>query len=306
MNKLEANISLFIITFFAATQYAFLAGVPDSVSDFAFLCITNLIGLLITLALFFGELFRIDKNHIKHSFTMACLLFGFNLFLLRGASGTDATVSSCVLSSYFIFIPILAFIFFKQKPDKFSIIGSVVVLVGLFFMMNANVGGLLNVNILYLVIGDMFFAAYILFAGRYTESSNPAILAMGQMLFTFLLSFVFWMGESALTATPVTLPQTPDFWGSVIFISFFIRGLYGIVQINAQRYVSPLNTSLIFSTEIIMTMAISPVLTMVFGTAPEQITVFKVIGAIIMVAGILTADSTVVDAIKRRIYGKKA
>ena len=61
MNKLEANVSLVIITFFAAIQYIFLSAIPDTVSHFAFLCITNLIGFLITLAFFFGELFRLDK-----------------------------------------------------------------------------------------------------------------------------------------------------------------------------------------------------------------------------------------------------
>ena len=65
MNKLEANISLVIITFFAAIQYVFLSGVPDTVSHFSFLCITNLVGFVITLALFFSELFRVDKKQIS-------------------------------------------------------------------------------------------------------------------------------------------------------------------------------------------------------------------------------------------------
>ena len=41
MNKLEANVSLVIITFFAAIQYIFLSAILDTVSHFAFLCITN-------------------------------------------------------------------------------------------------------------------------------------------------------------------------------------------------------------------------------------------------------------------------
>jgi drug/metabolite transporter (DMT)-like permease len=116
MNKLEANISLIIITFFAAIQYAFLSGVPDTVSHFSFLCITNLIGLAITLALFFSELFRVDKKQVFQSLTMSCLLFGFNIFLLLGTSGVGATVSACVLSAYFIFIPLFAFLLYRQKP----------------------------------------------------------------------------------------------------------------------------------------------------------------------------------------------
>ena len=306
MNKLEANVSLFIITFFAAIQYPFLAGVPDSVSHFSFLCITNLIGFLLTLALFFSELFRLDKNQIKQSLYLSGLLFGFNVFLLLGSSGVSATVSACVLSGYFVFIPVLGLLLFKQKPERNTLIAIAVVLLGLFFMMNADGRSLLKVHILYLVIADVFFALYIMAAGKFTAGSNPSILAMGQMLFTCMISLLFWIGESFVTKQPMALPAEPAFWGSVIFVSFFIRGLYGIVQIYAQRYSSPLNTSLIFSTEILITMVMSPVLSLLFGTDPEVITVYKVIGGILMATGILAADSTVTDSIKRRLLRAKA
>ena len=305
MNKLEANISLFIITFFAAIQYPFLAGVPDSVSHFSLLCITNLIGFLLTLALFFSELFRIDKKQVKQSLYLSGLLFGFNVFLLLGSSGVGATVSACVLSAYFVFIPVLGLLLFKQKPERNTLIAIAIVLLGLFFMMNADGSSLLNIHILYLVIADVFFALYIMAAGKFTTGSNPSILAMGQMLFTFLISLLFWVGESFVTKQPMTLPTEPAFWGSVIFVSIFIRGLYGIVQIYAQRYSSPLNTSLIFSTEILITMVMSPVLSLLFGTVPETITAYKVIGAALMIAGILAADSTVTDSIKRRFLHEK-
>lgn len=304
MNKLEANVSLLIITFFAAIQYAFLGGVPDSVSHFSFLCITNLLGFLITLALFFSELFRLDKKQVKESFILSAELFGFNIFMLLGTAGVGATVSASVLSGYFVFIAIISFLFFKQVPTWNTIAGIVLVLLGLFFLMNADVGALMNVHILYLIVADIFFSVYIITTGKFTSGSNPSILAMGQMLFNFLFSLLFWAGESIVKKTPMTLPSDPAFWGSVIFIALFIRGIYGVVQIYAQRYVSPLNTSLIFSTEILMTMAMSPILAALFGTEPEVITSIRIVGGVVMVAGVLMADSTVFEAVKKAV--KKA
>lgn len=55
MNKIEANIALFAVVFFAAVQYGFLAGVPADLSQFAFLCITNLVGFLWLLRFFSGN-----------------------------------------------------------------------------------------------------------------------------------------------------------------------------------------------------------------------------------------------------------
>ena len=304
MSKLEANISLFIITFFAAIQYAFLSGVPDSVSYFAFLCITNLIGFLIVLAMFFNELFRLDANLVRQSALLSAELFGFNLFILFGANGLDTTITACVLSSYFVFVPPLAYLVFKQKPDQYSLVGIAIVLIGIFFMMNCNIRGLLKINILYLLIADIFFAIYILTAGHFTAGSNPSILALGQLYFSFIFALVCWTAEMVLKKQTMSVPRSPAFWGSVIFISFFIRSLYSVVQIYAQRYVTALNTSLIFSTEIIMTMAATPVLNKLFElpAAEGNVTAHRIIGAVIMVIGILASDSSVMDGLfaKRR------
>ncbi len=300
MNKREANVSLFIITFFAAIQYAFLEGVPDSVSHFAFLCVTNLIGFLLTLAVFFSELFRVDRKQIRQSLLLSLELFGFNVFLLLGSS-VGATVSACVLSAYFVFLPLLSLLLFKTRSDRMTLCAVGVVLAGLALMLLEDPAGLKDVHFLYLLIADVFFALYILTVGRFTAGSNPSILAMGQMLFNCLIALIFWVGQSAIQRTPLSLPTDSAFWGSAIFIGFFIRGLYGIVQMYAQRYVSPLNTSLIFSTEIIITMLMSPVLALLFGTQPERITALRLAGAGVMVLGILLADPSVTGALKRRL-----
>lgn len=304
MNKTEASVSLIIITFFSASQYAFLAGVPDSVSQFSFLFITSLVGFLITFVLFFNELFRIDKKQVLQGFIMAAETLAFNLFLLLG-SNVGATVSSCVVSAYFVFIPLLSFFMFREKPELNTLIGSAVVVLGLFFMMNADVKGLLNINILYLLIADVCFALYIITAGHYTSRSNPAILVMGERFFGCVMAFILWAAQSLITKTPMTLPTQSSFWGSVLFIGLFMRGMYTVVQLYAQRYLNPMSTSLIFSTEIIITMAISPVLTLLFGAAPETITPLRIVGSVIMVVGILAADRDFMSGLKRRLHREK-
>ncbi len=305
MNKVEANLSLLMITFFAAIQYVFLTNVPETVSNFAFLTITNLIGFGIALAVFWGELFRINKKQLLQSVILSAELFGFNLFVLLGTSGVSATVSSCVLSVYFIFIPVFSFVFLKKKPDKLSLIGIGVVLAGLSLIMSKEIAGIIDVHILYLVVADAFFAIYIMTVGNYTAKSNPSILAMGQMFFNAIFALVFWFGEARFTHTLMALPSDAAFWGSVLFISFFIRGLYGVVQIYAQRYVNALDTSLIFSSEIVITMLMSPILALLFGTKTEIITPLKITGAIVMVAGILLADASFTTAVKRRFVHEK-
>ena len=79
--------------------------------------------------------------------------------------------------------------------------------------------------------------------------------------------------------------------------------MYGIVQIYAQRYVGAIQVSLIFSTEIIFTLLLSPLLSILLGSQPEQIDLAKVLGCLVIVSGILVADGTVWKSL-REIGGK--
>ena len=73
------------------------------------------------------------------------------------------------------------------------------------------------------------------------------------------------------------------------------------MQIYAQRYVSSLNVALIFSTEIIMTMLFSPILARIFNTQPEVITPLRLLGALVMVFGILISDREVAEKLRKGI-----
>lgn len=300
MNKLEANLSLIIITFFAGIQYAFLANVPSGVSAFAFLFVTNLFGFLFTFAFFFRELFRLDKRQLLQSIFLAAELFGFNLFLLLGSGGLSASVTSCIVAAYFVFVPMFMLLF-RQKVSRNSLIGAAVVIGGLFLALKIDLSDFLNIHVLYLLVADICFALYLVNVGKYCTKANPSILAMGQMFFGFLFALTAWIVQALLTGADLKLPGDADFWSGVVFISFFIRGLYSVVQIYAQRYVSALNVALIFSTELVFTIFMSPVLSLLFGFPAENLTLFKVAGCAIIVVGVLIADGSIFSILKSNL-----
>lgn len=299
MNRIEANISLLIITFLASIHYVFLAGVPDSVSHFAFLCVTNFVGFAILLAFFLGELFRLDIQQVLQSLILSSELVAFNFLMLLGVSGSSSTVTAAVLSSYFVFVAAFSALKARKFPDAGTFTGVLMVLSGLFLITETYKGGSVDGGIIYLIFADIVFALYVITTGAYASSSNPAILAMGQTFFCSIFSLLLWTWQVIFDGGTFALPSDGIFWTSVIYISLFMRGLFTIIQIYAQRYISPLNTSLIFSTETIMTMAASPILAEFLGTKPEIITLPKVIGGIIMVIGILIAEPEVLAALRR-------
>ena len=306
MNKLEANVLLLMISIFDAIQYVFLSYVPEDVSHFAFLCMTNLVGFIMTVAFFFSELFRLDAKQVIQSLVLAVELMVFDIFMLLGSSGVDPTMTAAVISSYFLFIVIISVVFLGESVEKSSLIGIVIVFTGLFFILNMDISGLWNRHVLYLVIADIAFATYTITVGFYASSSNPSILSMGHNLFCFIFTLILWAGESFVCKMPFTLPTDRQFWGIVIYIGFFIRGLYTVIQIYAQRYVTPLNTALVLSSGIVITMMVSPVLSALFTMDAEVITPYKILGSVIMVIGLLTTEPEFVSTVRKYIHaGKK-
>ena len=304
MNKIEANISLLFITFISSAQNVFLIWIPDSIPHFVFICITNLLGFLMSLAFFFNELFRLDIKQVKQSMVLSAELIFFNLFLLLGVSGLGAVMTNILQSTMFVFIAVTAFLLYKQIPDRGTMLGIITVLSGLAVMTEGDLSHLWNWSAFFMTVSNICFAFYIVTISEYSSTSNPAIIAMGQMFFSFLFSLILWIIQAVTQGIAFTLPSDPKFWGSVIYISFFIRLLYSVVQMYAQRYTSPLNAALIFSTEIIITMAISPVLAAFMGTKPDVITPLKIAGGAIMIFGIMMTEPQFFNLLRKLFHAK--
>jgi drug/metabolite transporter (DMT)-like permease len=301
---LEAKFCLFVITFFTGIQYVFLTDIETGISEFAFLTITNFIGFVIVFAAFFGEVAVIYKRNILESLLLAAEMFLFNICLLLGSSGMNPSVVSFAVTGYLIFIPVI-YIFLKMKIPKIKLIGTAIVMIGLFIALEISPSSFTDYRLLFLLGADLFFALYIVTVGYVCNKSNPSVLAMGRMFFSFIISFVCWVIEAAVNGQDLTLPTDASFWSSVMFISVFICGFYCVIQIYAQRFVSSMDAALIFSTETVVTLLMSPILVMFTGGTAAPITILKIVGCAVIIAGVLIADSSIFIKLAHRKKAKK-
>ncbi len=290
-----ATLGLIFITFLAAIQYVFLRNVPDTVSTFSFVCITNVIGAVLLFAARAGKIIKIKKKTVLKGAFLAVLLTGFNFFVLLGSREMDSVVVSSIVSLYFVFItPILLLL--RKKVNFFSSIATVMAIIALLLMFGGNTEGLFgSAYVLYLVIADVCFAAYVVGVSILGEGEDSSALTFAQMSFAATFSFVGWLVEALMGRTTLTLPTDTDFWISVIFIGVFIRVVYGLLQISCQKHVSAISASLLFSTEIIITMLMDPILCRLLGTEHTPATSYQVIGAILLIIATLLVDDTIIS-----------
>ena len=77
MNKARlSTLGLIFITVLSAIQYIFLRNVPDTVSTFSFLCVTNLLGLVILGVAQFPKVIHTPKRTLVKGILMAAELTG--------------------------------------------------------------------------------------------------------------------------------------------------------------------------------------------------------------------------------------
>lgn len=298
MNKLEASFVLLSVTFFWGIQYIFLGNIPDGISTFAFLTLTNAIGFGLVASVFFKEFSRVTKKLVWKSFLTAVLLFGFNVFLTMGSRSLDTSTASFLAAAYIIFIPAVM-VAFRKKIYRRNVAGVLAALFGIFLATGLGSGGGsgnggfagIDIGILYLLGADIFFAVYIVLLEELAGDLSPVLLSMGQMFFGALFGLAGWLVVQP--ETMINLPVDPQFWASVLVIAVFIRGFTTVMQVYAQRYVSALHASLIFSMEIIFTLISMQFLPALLGETREPLTVSKVCGCLVIIAGALVSEGVI-------------
>ncbi|MCF0132831.1 MAG: SpoIIE family protein phosphatase [Blautia sp.] len=296
MNKKRLSIAgLILITFFASIQYEFLGNVPETVSKFSFICITNLIGFVLLALLQLPKLLKISKKTWAKGFLFSLVLTVMNVFMLLGTKGTEPILSASVLSMYFIFItPLLLLL--KKRVNFLSGIASVIAVIGLLLIFEVDLELIIrSYNLVYLLAADLLFAVYVLLISFRGKEEDSVQLTLAQMFFSVLLSLAGWYAESLAGRTTMSFPVGWNFWVSAIFIGVFIRAIYGLLQFSCQKNVSPITASLIFSSEVVMTLLMEPVMIRLHGTEYTLPTGFQVVGCIFFVIAALMADDTVAE-----------
>ena len=292
-----ATLGLLLITVWSAVQYIFLQNVPDSVSTFSFLFVTYLVGFLILAALQFKKLRKINKKVLLKGMLLSGEVIGFNFFLVIGSKGVDSVIVSSLVSMYFVFVtPHLLLL--KKKVSFRSAVASAVAIIALILMLNADISLFFkSVNAIFLIIADIFFATYVISISIVGKKEDAAVLTLSQLIFSVLFSFCGWAVEVAIGKGSFSFPTDKMFWLTVLFFGVFIRALYGLIQVSCQKHVKPVNASLIFSSEIIITLITNPFLSKLMHKEYTPANIYQIIGCILFVLSVLVVDDTVMGYI---------
>jgi drug/metabolite transporter (DMT)-like permease len=240
-------IMLILATVIWGSTFAVVKDTMNTVNEYYLIFVRSIIAALplLILTLYKNPRSLFNKDIIRKGAIIGIALgltYGFqNLGMLYTSAGNSAFI----MASNVIFVPIFLYVFYKNRFNGKSIISILIVVLGLGLLTYRD-GTSLNPGDLLTLVGAAITALHIIWTGRFVKNSDLLALVTYQFIFSALLSFI-----ASLIASPesFTASYSMESWSAMIYLGLLGSLFCYFITVWAQKYLSYVTVTLIFSLE---------------------------------------------------------
>ena len=287
MSKTLSLFSALLCTFIWGTTFIAQDTGMDDIGPFTFNSVRFFVGFLaiIPLALLFEvkklkKEFRFDTK----TFIILSLLIGVSLFLGSALQQvallyTDVANAAFFTIFYVPMVPIIIFIF-KKDFLHWSVWPSVILcLIGGYLLTNFQ-DATVRLGDTLVVLGALFWSTHIIFTGMIVKKYNlPLTIGAIQTLLVALFSFII-----GLFSEEFVLDNILNEIDSILYAGILSGGFAFVLQIYAQRNITPAPAAIIFSLEgVFATIAAWFILNQILG-------INNLLGCFFILSGVLLSQ----------------
>ncbi len=252
MSKTVSLLSALLCTFIWGTTFIAQDTGMDDIGPFTFNAVRFFVGFLAIIPLAF--LFEIKKFKSEFrldikTFSILSFLIGISLFLGSALQQvallyTDVANAAFFTIFYVPMVPIIIFLFSK-KSIHWSVWPSVVLcLIGGYLLTNFY-DATVRLGDSLVLLGALFWSTHIIFTGMIIKKYNlPLTIGAVQTLIVSLLSFII-----GITYEEFILENIIKELDSILYAGILSGGLAFVLQIYAQKNITPAPAAIIFSLE---------------------------------------------------------
>ena len=236
------------------------------------------IAFVFSALLFPRTLFSATKAEWKNGLLLGVLLGIAFYAVMIGLRGTTTGNAGFLLGCTSVFVPLLCAL--KSRKWTLRILLAATVSVSGIGLMTLQSGFRLRPGDLFCMLSALLYSFYIILAGGFLRNDNP--LRIGVIQFSGAAAAagtgVLISGETAF------LPATLPVWGEILFLGIFCSAAGFMLQMSAQKKLSPEYVSLLYSSE--------PVFAMILGLIflAEPLSAGRLGGAALILCGILLSS----------------
>ena len=252
MSKTVSLLSALLCTFIWGTTFIAQDTGMDNIGPFTFNAVRFFVGFLAIVPLAFLFEVKKFKSEFKldfKTFVILSFLIGLSLFLGSALQQvallyTDVANAAFFTIFYVPMVPIIIFLF-KKKSIHWSVWPSVVLcLIGGYLLTNFH-DATVRLGDTLVVLGALFWSTHIIFTGIIVTKYNlpltlGAIQTLLVALFSFVIGFIYeeFIIENILNEID-----------SILYAGILSGGFAFVLQIYAQKNITPAPAAIIFSLE---------------------------------------------------------
>jgi drug/metabolite transporter (DMT)-like permease len=184
----------------------------------------------------------ISREQYKWMFVVGAVLFGGSAVQQVGLLYTTAGNAGFITSLYVVLVPIVLFLFWRERVHWISIIAVALAGVGAFFL---STGGRFEMRLgdLIELIGALFWTLHVIMLGKYASRFESLSFSVGQLVVCGFQNL--GVGLIAERSMPLSLAML----GAIAYTALFSLGLCYTLQVWAQRHTPPADAALLLSLE---------------------------------------------------------
>ena len=252
MSKSISLLSALLCTFIWGTTFIAQDTGMDNIGPFTFNAVRFFVGFLAIIPLmilFELKNFKLEFKLDKKTFIIYALLIGISLFLGSALQQvallyTDVANAAFFTIFYVPMVPIIIFLFGK-KSMHWSVWPSVVLcLIGGYLLTNFH-DATVRLGDTLVVLGALFWSTHIIFTGIIITKYNlPLTLGAAQTLIVAIFSFIIGIIYEEFILSNILMEIY-----SILYAGILSGGFAFVLQIYAQRNITPAPAAIIFSLE---------------------------------------------------------
>lgn len=191
---------------------------------------------------------RLDRGTLKTGILVGLPLAATNLSFVLGVSGTSVSRAGFLNNLFVLLIPLLCFVFWRERLDRWSAGGLFLALAGLWLLAKGGVDGF-NQGDLLSTLCALFIALQIIAVSRLVGSEDVYLLSLIQFATVAAVGAVL---NVALPSPPFTVTWVSV--GALVYCAVFPTVICFTLQNAYQRYTTPTKAGLIYTMDPVWSM----------------------------------------------------
>jgi drug/metabolite transporter (DMT)-like permease len=252
MSKAVSLLSALLCTFIWGTTFIAQDTGMDDIGPFTFNAVRFFVGFLAVAPLayiFEKKKFKDSVKKSKKTFTHLAILIGVSLFLGSALQQVALIYTDVANAAFFtiFYVPMVPFIIFfmYKKPIHWSIWPSVFLCVMGGYLLTNFYNATVRIGDTLVIIGAFFWSTHIIFTGKIIENYNlPLTIGAIQTIIVASLSLIIGLIFEDFIWVNILKEKF-----QILYAGILSGGLAFVLQIYAQKNITPAPSAIIFSLE---------------------------------------------------------